>query len=266
MSFDLELQTKCDHRIIRERHFLDLRDRKTVRFSRPASTVQNIEVYVDDRRIFQNDRLLSFTFPIDELRVDNAVKLLFDKPLRQIDAAIEMSFTTTAQNCRRCHGIQIEDDPKLDTLGKFLTIENSLKALQDSSKWVRTVQRSNIFHEYIGTRIETLIGTKNFNFQFLRAQLAREVFQTLSNLIDLQKQQSDIQVTTPEELIERVDDVIVDVALDDPTIILIFYTLITQAGDEIRNELLFNTPGIEDFLGREFQDARADPRPDILRS
>jgi phage baseplate assembly protein W len=154
----------------------------------------------------------------------------FGKPLKTLDDRFEVSYTTRRELCRRCSGLGIENDLRYDTQGDPIFVENQFLLLQEVEKIVFTIQGSNVFHRWYGTRLFDLIGTKITNGQFLETQLVSEIQTTLERYRQIKEDQSLIQEVTRAEQLNRIVSLTVEQDQRNPTIFRVDLVLENRAG------------------------------------
>ena len=254
MSEDLKVLIECDHRVLDERLFIDLRDLKTVRFPYPISN-SNVEVRVNGYRLdTEDERLLgpysyvsqspegisvNNIYDDEESVAPKTQKLVFNFTVSP-DDLIQVSYTAPLGYCRKCFGTGLVYDYQIAPLG-FTKVTGLTKLRQDCVKAIITSLGSNIFHPWVGTSIESIIGLKYS--ETLTLELKREFGNVLSNLRNIQIQQSTYQTVTPDELLASVDDITIAFADYDPTLLLIEIIITSGSGQTIAVSQAFKSTG-----------------------
>jgi len=232
MSYDFRLKGKCDHHIVKEYHTVN-DDRKTVRLDRSITNAVGIKLYKNGYEIDRNSQYFPWILEKDELSVDpNKRKIVFVDELPSDNDWVEVSYYTSPQNCRKCHGLKILYDLYFSNTGKLLTVKNEEKLLQDVEKAVFTILNSNQYHSWYGTEIYKLIGQIR-NDGYLKARIAKEINTTLEHIRKLQIDQKIKigQKVTNREAIDRISSVNVKRSDIDPTVLNIAIELISKAGE-----------------------------------
>ena len=269
MSFDFRLKNTCTHEVVAEiRQVED--DLRSLLFERPpsASSPGQIKLKANGFIIDPvNDPQFSFSLVRDNSfipppivagtyrgpRVQNKKKLYFDKSLRSRDDIFELTYFTDERNCRRCHGLRLEDDIRFDLQGKPIQVRNNQKLLQDVQKFVFTMLGSNPFHELVGTNAFTLIGSKLSNIQLTSLKLQQEITTTLQVYQERQITQATVQEVTDSEMLFKVISVNVERNDQDPSIIDIRIVFSNNTFGETEIAESVTIPGFNQAL---FGDAR----------
>jgi len=248
MSFDLKLRNICEHRVEDELHFLDP-DRRTVRLIRPPSNTLDFVLMMTGVEIESDHPKFGFIIEPDELRVAPASKLVFGQTHQDASPILEVSYTTDARNCRRCHGFRAENDFRFDNLGRLILAENEEKMIQDLMKFVLTVKSSNKFHPELGTGLLGLIGSKVFNLDQLRLEATRDVADSVTGLIRLQQRQVQYQRVTVREVIERLLSVdFQQQDENDPTLFDMLIAVESASGQIETDKIPLRIPGLSQTL------------------
>lgn len=248
MSFDLRLQQVCTHRVIDEVHFLDQSDRKSVRFIRPPSNTQSVILKMNGFVINPDNGAFGYHFETDEFRVGNVQKLVYNVSLKDITPIIELSYDVTQSNCRRCHGFGIENDIRTDPYGQLQTVVAQQKLIQDLMKWVLTERGSDPFHDFVGTRVITLIGQKGINLQMLKMDVVSEVSEAITKLLKLEAKQATYQRVSASELIDALVSVDFNPRTQDPTIFDLVITVRVASGQVVSSTKTFRIAGLAQQL------------------
>ena len=254
MTFDLKLQTLCDHRVSREEYFVDpgdlttLRSKKfpEMRIERPIANPK-VELRRNGWIIPQSHPKFGYTLPYDPNSVEpNRRKmLLFNIPVKSLTDEYELSYYTFAANCRKCNGLRIVDDITFGGTGKVNKVEQEDKLIQDLLKIVITSLKSNPFYEWYGTSLVSLIGSKIVNSTQLETRITKEVTTAILNLKQMQKNQIAYQdkKIDPRELILRPIAVSTRQNPNDPTYFEVRAVVQTVAGNTVEFERRMRIPG-----------------------
>lgn len=251
MSFDLKRKVICEHRVIDELHFIDP-DRITVRIMRPPTNFKDFKLKLNGFDIVQSNTEFGYDSAPDELRVAPAFKIVFRKQLQDVGPIIELSYTTAAEHCRRCHSLKVENDFRFDNTGRVIIVQNEEKMVQDLFKFVITVRGSNKFHTALGTGILNLVGTKLFNLEVLRLETTRDTAESVQSLIRLQQRQLTYQVVTIREILERLVSVDLEQNTEDPTVLDILVAVESASGQLETETIPLRVPGLSQLLNGEF--------------
>lgn len=268
MSFDFRLKNTCNHQVIDEILQVD-DDLRSVRFDRPPTATRPNQLTVKVNGFIidpDTDPQFAFTLVKDETfvvplaisnlrgpRIQNKKKIYFKKPVRSQDNIFEVSYYTDEANCRRCHGLRIEDDIRFSIQGKPLIVEDNQKLIQDVNKFVFTILGSNPFHELIGTNAFLLIGEKFSNLTLTSLKLQQEITTTLQVYLERQISQATVQEVTDAEFLYKIISVDIQRNDQDPSIVdvRVVFSNRTFGESEISEEITI--PGFNSAL---FGDAR----------
>ena len=254
MSEEIKVLVECDHRVIDERLYIDLRDYQTIRFPYPIANssisvrINGYEISTEEEKLYgpfsfcsltNNGKIVNNVFDNEESVSPKTQKIVFNYPLNPNDL-IEISYTSPLGYCQKCFGTGLVYDYEVTTYG-FKKVTGLSKLRQDCLKALLTRIGSNIFHPWVGTSVESTIGEK-YN-SFLVLDLKREFGNVLSNLRKLQIQQSLYQKVTPEETLASVDDIQIAFADYDPTLLLIEVTVTSESGQTVAVAQAFKSTG-----------------------
>lgn len=227
MSVDLKLDAECQHRVVDERHSLEP-DRRTVHFIRSPSTTKNVRVKVNGYIVSSNDSIFGYGFRDDDTKQDKSQMLVFSRDLLDPDPMLELTYSVTSDNCRRCHGSKKECDVRLDSKGTWKLVRDEHKLAQAIEKWELTKLGSNQWQTLIGTTLVNLIGKKGSDLDSIRSIISDDFRRMESMIRSLQKRQTTYQIVTPRETLRRIVSTQVNSDPVDPRIIkvsVIFETL-----------------------------------------
>jgi hypothetical protein len=216
MSFDLNLQTVCNHKIYKESVTLDS-DRQSLRLSKPLSS-SIVDVYASDNLIPKTDYNIIFD---PKIHGTNRTKMIFlKKKWRSVEDFFNISYITIKGYCPKCVGLDVIDDISYDIRGNFLTIRNEPLLLQNLEKFTITELTSNPFQVFIGTNLVKLIGQRVSDPAFITSRVTQEINSTLQVFKSLQQQyKSTGRAVTDGELLSSVDSVKVNFDRNDPSIL-----------------------------------------------
>jgi len=165
--------------------------------------------------------------------VDPTARVIrFNEALHTDDDIFEVSYFTVRGVCRRCQGLGVENDFRHDRQGNPVFVQNQRLLLQEVEKIIFTIRGSNVFHNWYGTSLADLIGTKIVGGgRYLETQLVSEISNAIDKYQQIKDQQGRFQPVTRRELLQRV--VSVNVAQDskDPTVFFVDMVLESQSGE-----------------------------------
>lgn len=191
-----------------------------------------------DRKFYQNRQIYpSWAIVKDEGPFGSInKKIVFEHPLDDPDATIEMSYTTTQENCRRCRGTGTEHDIRYNQSGDPIFTRHENLLLQEVEKIITTQKGSNLFYPWYGSDLVNRIGDKiTQNTDMIESELTREISQTLDDYKQIKVEQSDIQPVSDREFLLRVDHIRVERDEFDPTMFHINIRLVNR--NQVRREI-----------------------------
>lgn len=157
----------------------------------------------------------------------------------------EMSYTTKREHCRRCNGLGIENDFRIDNGGEPLFVEDARLLLQEAEKIVFTVKGSHAFHAWYGTSLLQLVGRKILRGgQVLESQLVAEISAALNRYQQIKARQARLQPVSDKEMLRRVASIEVRQDPSDPTVFDVSVVLENRAG---QREVFEDTLLVSDF-------------------
>lgn len=163
----------------------------------------------------------------------------FDSPVNG-NPVFKVTYSSPVERCRRCQGSSIENDYQIDPRGNYITIENEDLLNQASLKILLTLEGSNPFHTWYGTRLRTRIGQKAASA--LQALINEEVSRALETLQQQQVSQSRFQTVTFRERLYRIDSVRTLPLANDPTTFIINVSVRNASQEPINLSVLFAVP------------------------
>lgn len=185
----------------------------------------------------------------DLVKVPNTVdqfarQIKFRQPLSSTDDILELSYYTRRQDCRRCSGLGLENDIRHDNRGEPSLVTGINLLAQEVEKIVFTIRGSNVFHQWYGTSINDLIGSKIIRGgSFVSNQLRNEIATTLERFRQVKSNQATLQPVGDQEFLQRVRTI--SVVQDDvnPTIFRIRVEIQNAASEieQITQTLVLNT-------------------------
>jgi phage baseplate assembly protein W len=131
-----------------------------------------------------------FVLVRDPTAVDKTTRMIQFRRIRKAtDEIYEVTYYTRSTECRRCHGLKIENDFQYDSNGNLILVKNEEKLVQDIRKIVLTSLGSNPFHTWYGTSIPDLIGSKITNAGIVRSKIEGDIRTALNRYDDIQRKQ-----------------------------------------------------------------------------
>lgn len=154
--------------------------------------------------------------------------IVFDQPLRSGSDFVEISYSTIAQECRRCGGTGFEHDWRYDVNGQLVEIRDEGLLIQELQKNFYTVRGTNQFHTWYGTGLLDAIGKKLTTGGFTQNFIVADIQQAFSRWQKIKSQQEEKvqQEVTDREYPLRLLSVSLEQSTQDPTVI--FVNLVVQ--------------------------------------
>lgn len=231
MSFDLNIGRVCNHKIYRELVLLE-DDQRTLQLSKPLSSGVDIQVFAADNQVPKS--MYSVVYDIDPRSLNQTRMILLLAKWKSPQDMFEISYLTVKQYCPKCMGLEVLDDLGYDVRGQISTLRNESLLLQNLEKWTITQIRSNIFHSFVGTGLISLIGQRVADPDFIAAKITQEITTALQKFQDLQGQYMLTgRPMTDGETLQSLDNVVVVIDEDDPTIMKADVTVTARSGKTV---------------------------------
>jgi len=227
MSFDINIQRICNHRVYRELATLES-DRRSIRLSKPLAAAA--------LSLFASNGLVPSNYYII---VDDPITINVTRPrmisLRNKWKALEdyweATYYTISRFCSKCVGRNFLDDIQYNIKGDFLKIRDENLLLQNLEKFTVTELQSNPFHTFIGTTLVKLLGSRITDSAFITNKITQQISTTLGVLKSLQEQYTITgRAVTQGELLDVVENVVVRIDDQDPTILRADVTARAKSG------------------------------------
>lgn len=167
-------------------------------------------------------------------------KILLSKPYFQ-EGNFDLSYGAEKSYCRRCSGTGVENDLRFNDVGELTTVKDHDLLYQRVAKVLLTQRGSNPYHVFYGSTATGLIGQK-VNAGVVQA-LKASVRKSLDDLIDVQTQQSKLQLMSLEERVRRVRGIEVSTIGDDETSYLVRVTVESFSSKPVSINIVFAVPG-----------------------
>jgi len=250
MTFDLKLEQVCPHLVVDEVAGLDS-DMVTVATLRPIAN-SSVELKINGYLVEDpSNPEYGFYLVRDTSSVDpTARKLRFRKPRKATDEYYEVSYYTTASNCRRCLGLRFENDYRYNSLGGEILVQNEMKLVQDVRKIVLTEIGSNQFHTWYGTSIPILIGGKITMAAMVQAKMESDIRTALNRYADTQRKLARALPgkVTAKEMFGTLIAVTAQQDTYEPTAFNVEITFTNRARDLLSLDTTINVPSPESLV------------------
>jgi hypothetical protein len=231
MSFDLNLNTLCDHAVFREMAFVQ-DDRRTIRLGEPLGAINSVQLYASDNMVPTN--MYEVVSAPNEVDLNRDKIIWFKEKWKDLSDFFEINYVTQPSFCVKCAGNNYLDDISYNVRKELLETQNEYLLMQNVEKFIVTILNSNPFHLFIGTGLVGLIGKRISNFNFLSTQITSEINRALQKLQDLQGQyQMAGRTVTQGELLASIDDIQVVQDTNDPSVVRVNVTVSAQSGKTV---------------------------------
>lgn len=249
MTYEVQAQALCDHRVHREFTFIDGRldpDHRSLRLFQPISN-DSVRLWYNGEEVSRNAPGFAWELVLDEFSPPESPrkKIYFSRPIRDIAGYFEVSYTVSPQFCRKCFGLGVMYDHQFDKAGKTVMVVFEQKLIQQVTKILMTLIGSNPFVPGYGTSIPEIIYTAISDPGGLQQQLVTEVSLALEKQRNIHYYQAEVQYLHPREILDQLIDVQVLRSTTDPRVYYIQVQVSSLAGDAVLVER-------ELFLGELF--------------
>jgi hypothetical protein len=237
MSIDLKIQNLCDHVVNWEVGSLGT-DLKSVLFSKPIASVASLTVRVNNAVVDRSEYTVKTQE--DVVSVDRPFYVVMSRKIKYYQPLIEAQYVTLSTFCRKCRGINYVDDFVYVNDRDILTAKDEELLLQLVEKYVVTKIGSNPFHDWVGTGLHDMVGSKVTDSDLLTSRMREQVTTTIDKLKKVQGQlQATGREVTPGELFGNL--ISVDVSQgEDPSLFTITVRFTSQRGKQLEYEQLIN--------------------------
>ena len=240
MSYDIQTEARCDHRVHREIYLLDPftdRDLRQLRIPFPLSN-PTLRVWLNETEVLATDRRYGWSVQPNELSVPpyQLSKLVFRRPMESYSTYIEISYTSPPDFCRKCFGLGVLYDHYIDRKGLVKVSRYEQKLIQHIIKHIITKAGSNPFHTYLGTRISLNIYKALRDPSLFESQVLSDIEKLFSIYKINQYKQTSVQRVDLRELLADLTGLELIPNEDDPREYELVLTATTQAGAEIQVE------------------------------
>ncbi len=154
------------------------------------------------RKIYRGQTIVpSWSLVLDpNTLLDQPTRLIvFDAPIEGVNDFAEISYATSQGYCRRCGGVGVENDWRYDGRGEVVKVRGFDLLEQELLKITSTVQGSNGYHSWYGTRFLETIGKKNVG-GVVQNLITSDIHDAFRRWQSIKKQQEEkIQQVSDEE-------------------------------------------------------------------
>jgi hypothetical protein len=243
MSYDPKLQNPCDHRINWESYPLE-DDLRTVILGYPVAAVKSFSLRINNVVIDPN--LYNVHTTRKPLSLVLTTSVFMDNKIKDWQPLIEVSYVTYVGNCPKCLALKTVDDVVYSSAGDFKMANKEYLLVQQVEKAIITKVNSNPFHDWYGTSLHTLIGTKITDLDFIKTKIREQVSGAIEKLKNVQKQLlSSQRKIDPGELFGQL--LKIDIAqTDDPTIIMVTVIFTSQSNQTLEFSQLIDLSALRE--------------------
>ena len=231
MSFDLNLNTVCDHRIDKEAVTLGT-DRRSIIASKPIAS-SNVSVFASNELV--SKALYNLVLdPTQNIPINQSRKVYLTFKWRSVEDYFELSYNTISGYCPKCVGLNNINDVSYTIEGNFYTIRNEPLLLQNLEKFTVTELQSNPFQLFIGTSLVLLLGQRVTDTSYISTRITQEINNTLQTLKSLQTNLTYAKrAVTSGELLDKVVTIKVNFDTNDPSILRALIVAQAQSGKTV---------------------------------
>lgn len=215
MSFDLKIQTVCDHKVYLEPVTL-ASDLRSLNVTKPLAA-SKVAIYASNDLVPAS----SYIIKVDPTTVSTKQRMIYlNKKWKSPEDYFEVTYYTISTYCPKCAGLNIINDIQYNVKGDYLLIRNENLLLQNLEKFTVTEIQSNPFHTFIGTALVKLLGSRVTDTAYITAKITQQIAGTLDSLKSLQEQyRLTGRLVTDGELLDIVENIVVRFDASDPTIL-----------------------------------------------
>ena len=227
-TIDIKIQNRCDHTVVGERLSLSS-DYVTLAPQFPIASQFSIALTRFETPISNQSFIVSET-PYS-LFTDRYYVITLNKPDLYQDPLYEISYTTYLSTCPKCGGAVYVDDLNFQRNSDIETVTGSISLIQAVEKFIVTGRGTNRYSQWVGSSLQSLIGTKIRDVSAISSEMQNQVRSALANLSSVQVQHQSVNPSvSTSEVLDTVE--IVNVTQDsvDPTVFKIFVQYTSQSG------------------------------------
>lgn len=230
MSYGIKIQNICDHKIHWERSFLE-DDLKTINLNHPVGSVSSFSLRINNVIVDKSSYIV--TSQTGTLVAVPSSKVEMKKKIKLYEPLIESKYVCVQNFCPKCVGIRTIDDIQYTTSGDWATIDKEFLLVQQVEKVIITKIASNSFHDWYGTDLHSLVGTKVLDLDLIRSKIIENISAAVNRLKNVQRQMvASGREIDPGELFDEIISIDLE-ETDDPTIILVTLVFTAQSGNPL---------------------------------
>lgn len=196
--------------------------------------------------------------------------LIFNFDIKNKQPLIQVSYVTTAVDCRRCHGTRFEFDYQIEN-NNYTEIRNIDLLAQEFDKFLFTKIGSHWKWNWLGSGLVNRIGGKgSTGSTMINAILTVDVSQAFSTYQNIKSQQ-DVrfpqQKVSDAEYPQQLGNIDVQTLPNDPTVAIITTTVISRSSVDVPLTRMVGDPSPFSLSGNPTSNIRLQPgKPIDFRS
>lgn len=230
MSQDIKIQNKCDHQINWESLNFE-QDRVSIYLTYPVAATVSVLLKINNVIVPQTSYFLYKRS--DVLTIDQTWAIQLRTKNKLYQPLIEAQYLTFSRYCPKCVGVNVLDDLIYSQKGDFLMAEKEYLLVQNVEKYIVTNLSSNIFHNWVGTNLNKLVGKKIFDLDLLNREIISEVNNAMDKLRTVQTQLLATAASVdPGEILDKVLSITTE-KTDDPTTVMVTVSFTAKSGKPI---------------------------------
>lgn len=181
--------------------------------------------------------------------------IVFDEPIPGFRDYVEISYTTVRTECRRCGGLGIEHDWRINTKGDVIEVRDEALLIQEVLKVFYTIQGSNPFHNWYGTGLLNTIAKKISAAGILQSFIVSDIQEAFRRWQTIKQQQEEKvgQFVSDPEFPFRLLSVNLEPSDKDPTVIFVNSVIQSRSSRPIQISRGIRLPEPVDLLGSTAQ-------------
>jgi hypothetical protein len=228
-TIDIKIQNRCDHTVVGERMVLSA-DMLTLNPQFPITS-------------YTGTNLLRFRIPVDKSQFSlkltpnstyegyKYTSIQLARPDMYPDPFYEVSYPTLERFCPKCAGATFSDDISFQTNSAIYTTMGPYNLIQAVEKFIVTGIGSSRYSQWMGSGLDSLIGTKIRDVDALKAEMQAQVRASLNNLSSVQTQHQTVNsAVTSDEVINNIEAIEVTQDTVDPSVFRIYVQYTSQSG------------------------------------
>jgi len=226
MSYDVKLQNYCDHKILWAQAQLEA-DMKTVYLPYPLASASSLKVRVNGVTV--SPALYSIKTLRKSLSLTVISIIEFFNKVKHSTPIIEFNYVALSETCPKCLNVKSLDDLFINGHGDIEMTSRELLLLQQVEKVIVTKLSSNAFHDWYGTELHSLIGTKISDKNLLYTRVREQVSTAIDKLKNIQKQMTTSgRKFDPGELFGKLLSIDIQ-DTEDPSMIFVVVSFTSQS-------------------------------------